>query len=121
MKQIKEIKHKFAIELVADILKCIPVEDSGTYNQQDPTHYEKGSIEVELKGIIWKLETYDCTWGITLTINRMIPKYTLEHYQQSTGHFDNPYPKFTIGNKTGEWAWKELQIGEVHLTQALEW
>ena len=56
------------IKLVHRLLDRIGEDSSGTYNKQDPTHWSKGSIEVEVNGIQYTIDAFDCTWGTTIEI-----------------------------------------------------
>ncbi|HEY1871416.1 MAG TPA: hypothetical protein VGG71_10170 [Chitinophagaceae bacterium] len=62
---MNRIKNKYAIKLVQELIERIPVKSKGTYNRQDPTHYEKG--ELDFKDYI--IEMFDCTWGVEITIH----------------------------------------------------
>lgn len=59
-----EITHPVAVALIKNLIDLIPSYQSGTYNRQDPTHYEKG--ETEVLGL--KLQYYDVSWGVELSI-----------------------------------------------------
>jgi hypothetical protein len=64
-RRFKGNKHPLCIALIQDLLDRIPSTSSGTYNQADPTAYEKGSMQ--FRGL--EIEYNDCTWGVELTIS----------------------------------------------------
>ncbi len=68
---MKNTKHPAAIRLIEDVLNCIGMDSSGTYNAQDPTHFEKGTLELS-NGVT--LHYNDCTWGIELTLYKKRPR-----------------------------------------------
>ena len=70
MKQ-KTIYHRSVIRLLENIVEDTPIKSSGTYNRQDPTHFEKGERRFEYKGVPFLFEYHDVTWGIEITIYRI--------------------------------------------------
>lgn len=60
----KKFNHPVALRIIYDLIDRIPIEQTGTYNRQDPTKFEKGVLIV--KGL--RIELHDCTWGVELTI-----------------------------------------------------
>ena len=98
---MKEIKHETAIRLIENVLDCIPQSSSGTYNRQDPTAFSKGSVDTEYKGMRIRLSYDDCTWGITLTISKLVPRFPDV----------NPIPEYDK-----DFYWKEKDLGEFYLT-----
>ncbi|MFA6335814.1 MAG: hypothetical protein WCX48_09760 [Bacteroidales bacterium] len=69
MKKGKELFHPSLYRLLDNIVNDCPVTKSGTYNRQDPTHFERGEMSFEYKGAKYLFEYYDCTWGIEVTIS----------------------------------------------------
>lgn len=68
-----EINHPAAVRLIQTLLEYIPIKTKGTYNRADPTHYEKGELEIEIvPGLKYKLSFHDCTWGIELEIEKSL-------------------------------------------------
>jgi hypothetical protein len=61
---MKSIKHPVAVKLIEDLIERIPMRQNGTYNKQDPTHFERGWITYN--GLT--LKYYDCTWGVEVRI-----------------------------------------------------
>lgn len=88
-----ELKQKDIVDLMIDKLKRLGTHKSGTYNKQDPTHFEKGNAAVAVQygyrvddeaccpgpeniKIHWE----DCTWGIDFTLETSVGR--------DTGYFD---------------------------------
>jgi hypothetical protein len=69
---MKSIKHPVAIRLFDELREYIPISSKGTYNRQDPTHYEKGSVRVKLNEVLeFEIKMSDITWGVTFEISRV--------------------------------------------------
>lgn len=73
----KESEHPTLVRLLNNVVYEIPVTQTGTYNRQDPTHYEKGQKEFSYDGKDFMVTFHDCTWGIEIEI------YKVTHYENS--------------------------------------
>lgn len=94
---MKEIKHPIAVKLIEDLLERIPMTKNGTYNRQDPTHYEKGEIVQD--GLLIKY--WDCTWGVEVTISTESGRVELAsiYFTDNGGSRDRLIPRDTWHNK----------------------
>lgn len=67
---MKEIINNSVSRFLNNVIDNIPVKKSGTYNRQDPTHFEKGDSEFTYKGVSYLVSFNNCGWGIDLTISK---------------------------------------------------
>jgi hypothetical protein len=72
MRTQKKSTVPYYTNMVEALLDRVPIYKSGTYNNADPTHYEKGSLEVAVGNQRYLIETNDVTWGIEIHIYRLI-------------------------------------------------
>ncbi len=64
----KTTKNPVAIKVISNLIERVPDYKSGTYNQQDPTTFEKGSGLFNVFGNQFQVMTNDCTWGVEVEI-----------------------------------------------------
>jgi len=89
-----ELNQKEIVDLMISKMKRLGTHTSGTYNKQDPTHFEKGDAAVSIQYGYQvddeaescpgpeniKIHWEDCTWGIDFTFETSCGK--------DTGYFD---------------------------------
>jgi len=64
------------------------MKSSGTYNRADPTCFEKGEMKFSYKGKKFLIRYNDCTWGVEITIYKMVCKYPqFENDSSCPDHF----------------------------------
>lgn len=62
--KLKTLEHPILTKLLWDLVDVTPVYKTGTYNKQDPTHFEKGQLDY--RGL--RLKYFDNCWGIDFTL-----------------------------------------------------
>ena len=68
MSQQRTSSHPMLVKLLENLVDRIGVDESGTYNRQDPTHYEKGTATFDVHGKMLRIHFNDCTWGVEIEI-----------------------------------------------------
>lgn len=96
-----ETIHNSLNNLCNNVIERIPKGESGTYNNADPTYYEKGSTYVQWNNKWWKLKYWDCVWGVEITIYRVKPRFTDIDYK---------------GKPDGSYLWQEIELGSFYIT-----
>ncbi len=71
MKQ-KRISVPYYTRMVETLIERVPIYSSGTYNNADPTHYEKGVLTIQIGKQKYVVTTHDCTWGVDVRIHRQV-------------------------------------------------